>query len=127
MNRLGFYDTFTFIGEIVDDVERTTGKYEVPLNVNADGSLPRGFQKNTVYDTKITKTIKCNSGWLEEDHRDWLVNSLLSSNRIYEITQGDENYVTIESIQESAKSSNNSLFQLNVTLKLTTYENNISV
>ena len=125
--KLGFYDTFSFIGEIVDNVERTTGKYEVPLNVNSDGSLPRGFQKNTVYNTRTQKTIRCNSGWLDQDHRNWLVDNLLSSNRIYQITQDNENYVTIESVQESSSSSNNTLFQLNVTLKLTTYENNVGV
>ena len=127
LNELGCYDTFSFVGEIVDNVERETGNYEVPLEINGDGSLERGFQKNTVYNTKITKTIKANSGWIDEDHRDWLVNSLLNSNRIYQITDGDENFLTIASVQTSTKSSNETLYQLNVTFKLTQYENNVNV
>jgi len=127
LNQLGTYDTFTFIGELVDNVQRESGDYEVPLDINQDGSVIRGFQKNTVYNTKITKTIKCNSGWIDENHRDWLVNNLLSSNRIYQITQDDENYLVIESVEESSKSSNNTLFQLNLTFRLTTYENNVNV
>lgn len=127
LNRRGCYDTFSFVGEIVDNVEREVGNYEVPLNVNADGSIPRGFEKNSVYNTKTTKTIRANSGWIDQDHRDWLVNNLLTSNKIYDITEDNEHYIIIKSVEQSQKSSNENLYQVNVTFQQTIFTNNVSI
>ena len=122
----GTWQTFSMIGEIVEGVQREVGTYEVPIEATNTGAYNAGFQKNTVYNTKLTKTVKCNSGWLDEAHRDYLI-SMLKSNRIYSINEGDENFLLVESVDQATKSTNDTLYQVNVTFKLTTYSNNVSV
>jgi hypothetical protein len=126
LGEFGTWQTFSFIGEIVEGVQREVGTYEVPIEATDTGSYLAGFQKNTIYDCKLTKTIKLNSGWLDSAHRDYLL-SLLKSNRIYSINEGDVNFLLIESVDQAQKSTNETLYQVNITAKLTSYFNNVAV
>ena len=78
LNKVGTWSIFDFSGEIINDIVHSNEKMEVSREISLLGSSPKGFQANTVYDTKVTKTIACNSGWVDEAHFNWLI-ELLSS------------------------------------------------
>lgn len=125
LNKLGTYDIFDFAGEIIDSVQHDNETYEVPRALNLQGGSPLGFQAKTVYNTKVTKTIAANTGWINEDHFDWLM-ELLESNRCYNYTETDQSFLVVESIDYS-KSSNDDLYQIDVQFIETLYQNQISV
>lgn len=125
LNKLGTYDIFDFSGEIVDSVTHENEQYEVPREIGLAGNSPFGFQSTSVYNTKIVKTIAANTGWIDEDHFDWLM-ELLSSNRCYNYTETDQSFLIVESAAYE-KSSNDDLYQIDVQFKETLYQNNISV
>ena len=125
LNKLGTYDIFDFAGEIVNSVTHENETYEVPRSINQQGGSPYGFQSTTVYNTKVTKTIAANTGWIDEDHFDWLM-ELIESNRCYNYTETDQSFLVVESVDYS-KSSNDDLYQIDVQFIETLYQNQISV
>ena len=125
LNKLGTYDIFDFAGEIVNSVTHSNESYEVPRALNLQGASPYGFQANTVYNTKVTKTIAANTGWIDLEHFNWLL-ELLESNRCYNYTQTDQSFLVVKSVGYS-ESSNDDLYQIDVTFVETLYQNNISV
>ncbi len=125
LSKSGVWDIFDFSGEIVDDVDFKNEKMEVPRAVGDSGNSPLGFQVNTVYDTKVTKKVAANSGWIDEAHFDWLM-ELLTSNRIYNYTEDYQPFLTVESVNYK-KSSNDDLYNIDVNFIETINQNGISV
>ena len=125
LNKLGTYDIFDFAGEIVNSVTHENETYEVPRALNLGGASPYGFQSTTVYNTKVVKTIAANTGWIDEEHFDWL-QELIESNRCYNYTETDESFLIIKSV-DYKKSSNDDLYQIDVDFEETLYQNQISV
>lgn len=125
LNKRGTWDIFDFTGEIVNTVEHQNKIYQVPRLLDGAGASPKGFQSNTVYNTKVVKSIACNTGWINLDTFNWLI-ELLSSNRIYNYTDSDQPFLITSSIDYN-KSSNDDLYQIDVVFTETLEENNISV
>jgi len=125
LNSKGTWDIFDFSGEIVNDIDFTNERMEVPRDVNAGGNSPMGFQSNKVYDTKVTRKIAANSGWIDEEHFNWLI-QLLSSNVIYSYTEDEQPFLLVDSVNYQ-KSSNDDLYNIDVTFIETLHINNISV
>lgn len=125
LNKLGGYDTFDFVGVVENSVVRENQTYTVPRRIGVQGNSPQGFKSTAMYDTKVTKTITVNTGWIDSDHFDWLI-ELLSSNDIYSYTEEDQNYLILESY-DYVKSSLEDLFDIEIQFRQTLYENNISV
>lgn len=125
LNKLGTYDIFDFAGEIINSVTHSNESYEVPRALNLRGASPFGFQANTVYNTKVINIIAANTGWIDEDHFDWLI-ELLESNRCYNYTETDQSFLIVKTVNYT-KSSNDDLYQIDVTFEETLWQNNISV
>lgn len=124
-NKIGGDDTFDFVGIVENSVLRENKIYTVPKEIQVGGKSPEGFKSEATYDTKVTKIITVNSGWIDSDHFNWLI-ELLSSNNIYSYTEDYQNYLNFESFTY-LKSSLDDLFEVEVTFRLTTYENSISI
>lgn len=125
LNKLGAYDTFDFVGVVEDSIERVNKNYTIPRQVNSDGSSPVGFKNTAMYDTQVTKTITVNSGWIDEDHFNWLI-ELMNTNDIYSYTEDNQNYLNVIAYKYT-KSSLDEPYELEVTFKLTIFENTINV
>ena len=124
-NKYGAYDVFDFIGEVIDDVDHQTESYEEPRDVNYNGSSPSGFIANGTYKTAVTRKHTVNSGWIDEDHFDWLM-ELLTSNRIYNYTRTDQPYLLVDNV-DYKKSSNDDLYSITVTFKESLQENDVTI
>lgn len=125
LNSKGTWDIFDFNGEIVNDVNFTNEKMEVAREISVGGDSPKGFMSNKVYGTKVTRKIAANSGWLDEEHFNWLIN-LLGSNVIYCYTEEEQPFLLVDSVNYQ-KSSNDDLYNIDVTFIETLHINNISV
>jgi hypothetical protein len=125
LSKLGTYSIFDFAGEIVNDITYTSEEYEIPREITIYGSSPKGFQSKTVYNTKVVKTIQANTGWIDEETFDWLM-ELINSNRCYNYTETDQSFL-IASNPVYKKSSNDDLYKIDVTFTETIFQNNISV
>jgi hypothetical protein len=124
-NKLGAYDTFDFVGIVEDSITRTNKNYTIPRQINNNGSSPVGFKNEAMFDTQVTKTITVNSGWIDQDHFDWLI-ELMQSNNIYSYTEDNQNYLNVTGFTYT-KSSLDDLYELEITFKLTIFENSVSV
>lgn len=124
-NSLGGYDSFDFIGVVEETIDRDIGSYTMPLDYNTNGDLPQAFKSKATYNTKVTKKIICNSGWIDEDHMDWLM-EMLKSNNIYSYTTTNQNYLNLIEYKYN-KSSLDDLFDMEVTFEQTIYENSLTV
>lgn len=125
LNKLGTYDSFNFIGVKEETISRESKQFTVAKQVSPDGSSPDGFSYNTAYDTEVTKKVLVNSGWIDEQYFDWLI-ELLSSNVIFSYSTPTDNYLLVDSYKY-AKNSNDSLYNIEVVFTQTIYENNIAV
>lgn len=124
-NSLGTFDTFDFIGVVEKQVNRETGEFVMPTQPTNTGRLRQGFKHNAVYDTKITKQITCNSGYLDRTHYNWLM-EILQSNEIYNYTEDNQHFLKIVNYS-FIESSQEDLFDLEVTFQHTIYKNNVNV
>ncbi len=124
-NSLGMYDAFDFIGVVEETISRDYDNYTVPLDYNADGSMASGQRNTATYNTKILKKITCNSGWIDSEHFDWLM-ELSKSNNIYSTNTTTQNYLNLTDISYK-KSSLDDLFDVECTFEMTIYENNITI
>jgi len=122
---LGTWSCFDFNGEIVNNVNFENEKMEVARAVNVDGSSNIGFISNSVYGTKVTKKIAANSGWIDLEHFNFLM-ELISTNRCYCYTEETQPYLIISSVNYQ-KSSNDDLYNVDVEFLETLHQNNISV
>ena len=124
-NALGMYDALDFIGVIEETISRETGTYTVPIDYSSTGAMPTGQKHVATYDTKITKKLICNTGWVDETHFDWLM-ELMKSNNVYASSTAYSNYLNLTDWTYK-KSRFDDLFDVEVTFEYTVYENNISV
>jgi len=116
-NNLGCFDSFYFTGIKEDSISRQAESY---INV-LDEKFESGFQVNKQYDIKVTNTVTLNSGWVNEDHFNWL-KEILSSPKVY-LTNEDRLFSYVVSGFDYSK--NNQTNQYNMELQLTyTIENN---
>ena len=124
-NALGCYDAFDFIGTIEETISRETGTYTVPISYVPDGSMSAAQKHITTYNTKITKKLVCNSGWIDETHFDWLM-EMMKTNNIYNANVDTAHYLRLTDWTYK-KSSLDDLFDIEVSFEYTIWENNISV
>lgn len=125
LNKLGTFDSFDFVGQAEESLDRSAKSYTVARDINEDGSLDQGFKYNASYDVKVTKKLKVNSGWIDSDTFNWLI-ELIGSNEIYIYSSADDNYVNVVGYKYT-KSSNDTLYNLELELSETIAENNISI
>lgn len=125
LNSYGVWDIFDFSGEIVESVNHSNEEMEVARALGQDGNSPLGFEAKTVYNTKVTKSIAANTGWIDEAHFDWL-QDLLKSNKVYCYTEITQPFLIVKSVNYR-KSTNDDLFNIDVTFEETLEENNISI
>jgi hypothetical protein len=124
-NALGMYDSFDFIGIVEETVLRESGTYTVPINFNPNGSMSSGQKHLATYDTKVTKKVICNTGWIDETHFDWLM-ELLKSNNIYSTSTTYSNYLNLTDWTYK-KSSLDDLFDCEFSFEWTVWGNNTSI
>ena len=125
LNKLGCYDIFDWSGEVVDSQDIFFEEYQQPRQIGLDGSSERGFKHNTVYDTRFTKQVTVNSGSINEETYDWLM-ELLQSNRIYNYTEPNQPYLTYEG-HTATKSTNENEYFVQAVFRATIHENNVKV
>jgi len=125
LNKLGTWDTFDWVGEIVYDEDVTRETYQVPREIQSDGSSPKGFEANSVYNTQYTRRVTVNSGTVDEATYVW-IQELLQSNKIYCYTNDHQNFLIVNGYV-SQKSTNNAEFTIQVSFTETIFKNNISV
>jgi len=125
LNKLGVFDSFDFVGQAEESIDRESKTYQLTRDINTNGSLNTGFKVNATYDVNITRKLKVNSGWINEETFNWL-QELLASNEVYIYTSINDNYVNVVGFKYS-KSSNDTLYNLELELIETTSKNNISV
>ncbi len=124
-NALGMYDSFDMVGIVEESVKRDYDEYTVALEFANNGSLPQGFKNTATYNTKITKKIVCNTGWIDQNHFDWLM-EILKSNDIYSTTTTNQNYLNLTEFSYK-KSSLDDLYEAEFTFMQTIYENALTV
>ena len=125
LNKLGAWDTFSWVGEIVSDEDVTRENYQVPREIRADGSSPLGFIANSVYNTQYVPKWTLNSGTVDAQTYEWL-QEILQSNRIYSPTLEHQNFLLVDSYTAN-KSSNTNEFTLQIIVRESLGENNVSV
>lgn len=125
LNKLGTFDTFDFSGLAESSIDRSSKSYTLARDINFDGSLSQGFKYRATYDTSVTKVLNVNSGWINRETFNWLL-ELLSSNDIYIYSSEHDNYVNITGFKYSL-SSNDTLYNIELELTETISENNVSI
>lgn len=125
LNKLGTFDSFDFVGQSEEGIDRSAKSYTVARDINEDGSVDNGFKYRASYDVAITKRIKVNSGWIDSTTFNWLI-ELLGSNEIYIYSSEHDNYVNVVGYKYT-KSSNDTLYNLELELQETIQENNVSI
>ncbi len=124
-NALGMYDAIDFIGVVEETINRDTGTYTVPIDYTSSGAMPAGAKHFATYNTRITKKLICNTGWIDETHFDWLM-ELMKTNNIYNANSTTADYLNLTEWTYK-KSSLDDLFDVEVTFEYTVYENNVSI
>jgi hypothetical protein len=125
LNKLGGYDIFDFVGEVVYDENVTREELQKARTINADGSSDIGFEVNSVYNTQYTPKITVNSGTVDAITYLWL-QELLQSNKIYSYTSEHQNFLIVESYT-SQKSTNVNEYSLQIVFKESIFENSVNV
>jgi len=125
LNQLGMYDIFDFKGETVSTITRSTSKYETPREIQYNGASPRGFISNGYSTVDNVKTYTVNTGWIDREHFDWLI-EMLSSTRIYCYTLNHQPYLLVTTVDYKG-SSNDDMFSITITFTETTSENNVKL
>lgn len=125
LNKLGTWDIFDWVGEIIQDENITRESINTPRPIMSDGSSMLGFKYNSVYNTKYTKKFVVNSGIIDASTYNWL-QELLQSNVIYNYTSEHQNYLMVDSYI-SSKSTNTNEYTIQVTFVETINENNVSI
>jgi len=125
LNKLGTFDSFDFTGLAENGLDRTSKSYTIARDINLDGSLNKGFKYNATYDTAVTKKLTVNSGWINSQTFDWLM-ELINSNEVYVYSNDYDNYVNITGFKYS-KSSNDTLYNLELQFNETISQNNITI
>jgi hypothetical protein len=77
------------------------------------------------YNTKVTKKVICNTGWIDAQHFDWLI-QLMKTNHIYITNTDYTNYLNLTG-WTYRKSSLEDLFEIECTFDWTLWENSVNV
>lgn len=125
LNKLGTFETFNFKGVSESAIDRQDKGFTSTPDVQSDGSYVEGYSKETTYDVSVQKKFTVNSGFLDQEHFDWLI-ELMSSNQIYCYTDEYVNYLTVEGHKYVTTSSEKQP-QLEVVFKRTVIEPNVSI
>jgi hypothetical protein len=123
-NALGMYDSFDFVGVIEETINREQSTYTKPLTYGVQGNVELGFKSTTAYDTKVTKKVVCNSGWIDADHFTWL-RELLKSNNIFSYANFNPNYLVLREF-EYVKNNEDDQYNMKVTFEYTIFETNVT-
>lgn len=124
-NSLGMYDEIDFIGVVEETINREVGNYTIPIPYALNGSMNYAQKHTATYDTRVTKKIVSNTGWIDENHFDWLM-EMMKTNNIYNANVLTSHYLNLTDFKY-IKSSLDDLFEVEVTFEYTIYENNINV
>jgi hypothetical protein len=124
-NKLGTYDTFDFIGIKETLLNRTYDEYTVSTLPNQEGALQQGFKHKAMYNTRVTKRVTANTGYINKEHLNWL-QELLMSNNIYDYTETNQNYLKVID-HKYIESSQDDVFDMEVTFEYSIFENNVSI
>lgn len=125
LNKLGTYETYSFIGELQENEEIVRSTYQRPYPIDSDGAAAMSFQYNTIFDTSFTKIFVANTGIISEDEYYYLM-GLLQSNRIYNYDSIHQNYIMVLA-HIAMKSTNTNEYSIQITFKETISENNVSI
>ena len=125
LNSLGTYETYSFVGEVIEGQEITRSQYQKPYGVSSRGAATVGFQYNTTLDTEYTKTWTLNTGIISSDTFDFLM-GMLQSNRIYHYDDQHQNYLLVKS-HVATKSTNDNEYALQVVMAETIIENQVNM
>jgi len=124
LSKLGTFETYSFTGERIEGQEIERSQYQRSYYIDNDGAATKGFQYNSIYDTKYTKTWVVNTGIIDEDNFDFLI-GMLQSNKIYRYDIPHQNYLVVKG-HTATKSTNTNEYSLQITFAETISENNIS-
>lgn len=124
-NKLGMYDSFDFIGAVEETIDRAYQVYTKPLSYTNAGGVNQGFNSKTVWYNKVTKKVVVNSGWIDSNTFNWLL-ELLNSKTIYSYTEQYINYLILTDFTY-IKNSNEDQYNITCTFEHTIYENSVSV
>jgi len=124
LNALGGYDTFQFNGVTEETIDRSSKTLTTPLEWNRDGSIQSGFKYSNNYDVRVTKRVNVNTGFINQQTFDWLI-ELLGSNEIYQYS-GNMNYLKLDSYKYSKDNQTNE-YSVDVSFIQTIFENNVSI
>lgn len=124
-NSLGVYDSFDFIGVVDETISVDTDTYTVPIQYGINGNMGAGQKNVANYNTKVVKKVVVNSGWLDSNHFDWLM-ELAKTNNIYSTQTQNQNYLKRTDITYK-KSSLDDLYEIEVSFEHTIFENSINV
>ena len=124
LNKFGTYETYTFVGEVIEDEVVTREAYQRPYDINPDGSASGGFEYNSTLDTDYTKTYVLNTGIIDSDTY-YFLQGLIQSNRVYHYDEDNQTYLTIID-QSSTKSTNTNEYSIQIQVIETINENNVS-
>lgn len=123
LNTLGTYETFSFVGEVVQDQEVTRQNYTIPYNVSNRGAADLGFIYNGVYNTELTRLWTVNTGTIDADTYNYVL-GLINSNKIYNYGNPNENFLTVVG-QTALKSTNDAEFIIQIQFRETIFTNNV--
>ena len=124
LNKFGTYETYSFIGEMIEAEDIFRDSYQKPYDINPDGSASGGFAYNSTLSTDYTKVFVLNTGIIDEDTY-YFLQGLLNSNRLYHYDGEQQSYLTILT-QDSTKSTNVNEYSISLVVKETINENNVS-
>lgn len=112
LNELGSFDTFEFVGNNEKTVDRTKSSLTLPYVLNADGSIASNSRSSINYGVQTTNKIVVNSGIINQNHFDWLL-QLVKSNEIYNCKTGES--LKLDSFKWSKSALSND-YQIELTL-----------
>jgi uncharacterized membrane protein len=124
LNKLGTYETYPFIGELIDAQDVNRNLYQRPYQLNSNGAASLGFEYNTTIDTEYTKNATVNTGIIDAATFDYLM-GLLQSNKIFHYDDVHQSYLNIVS-QTATRSSNTNEYSVQIVFKETISENNVN-
>lgn len=123
LNKFGAYETYTFVGEKVEQADIFRETYQRPYDINPDGSASGGFEYNSTLDTDYTKVYTLNTGIIDSETF-YYVQGLIQSNRLFHYDDESQTYLTIVN-QTVSKSSNENEYFVQIVVKETINENNV--
>ena len=124
LNSLGTYETYSFVGELIESQDTERMRYQRPYELNSDGSAEEGFLYNATLDTKLTRKYTLNTGIINADTF-YFLRGMLNSNRIYHYDAEHENYLNIVG-ETATKSTNDNEYSLQLQVIETIIVNNVN-